>query len=199
MKVENKIFYQVATNRNYKVGDILNFGENLNGQGQRVLNSKFNNGNTPFSKLGFQYLDNKNIFKNKKVILEISKALLEADFVLRELATEEVRKQNFPNLPSRFKCMFLSETKEEAMKNFEKMKKDNPHKTFQAVAVKLNGEIFYAKEIGLQRNGLSFNQYKQLSEEYWNQNQNSNEKVKEILFEGQAEILEILAETGENK
>ena len=32
-KVKDVILYQVATDRDYKVGDILEFGENYNGQG----------------------------------------------------------------------------------------------------------------------------------------------------------------------
>jgi hypothetical protein len=36
-KVRDKIMYQVATDRNYRVGDILEFGKELNGQGQRAL------------------------------------------------------------------------------------------------------------------------------------------------------------------
>ena len=195
MKVKDKIFYQVATDRNYKVGDILCFGEYLNGLGYRVQNSNFNDGKTPFHKLGFMYLDSKKIFKNKQLVLQMSKALLEADFVLRELAAEEVRKEKFSHLPSRLKCMFLSETKEETLKNFEKMKKNNPQKSFQAVAVKLNGEVFYAKEVGLQRNGLSYNDNQKVALMYWAQNQNSTECTKEILFEGQAEVLEIFRET----
>ena len=195
MKVKDKIFYQVATDRNYKVGDILCFGEDLNGLGYRVQNSNFNDGKTPFHKLGFMYLDSKKIFKNKQLVLQMSKALLEADFVLRELAAEEVRKEKFSHLPSRLKCMFLSETKEETLKNFEKMKKNNPQKSFQAVAVKLNGEVFYAKEVGLQRNGLSYNDNQKVALMYWAQNQYSTECTKEILFEGQAEVLEIFRET----
>ena len=195
MKVKDKIFYQVATDRNYKVGDILCFGEDLNGLGYRVQNSNFNDGKTPFHKLGFMYLDSKKIFKNKQLVLQMSKALLEADFVLRELAAEEVRKEKFSHLPSRLKCMFLSETKEETLKNFEKMKKNNPQKSFQAVAVLLNGEVFYAKEVGLQRNGLSYNDNQKVALMYWAQNQNSTECTKEILFEGQAEVLEIFRET----
>ena len=195
MKVKDKIFYQVATDRNYKVGDILCFGEDLNGLGYRVQNSNFNDEKTPFHKLGFMYLDSKKIFKNKQLVLQMSKALLEADFVLRELAAEEVRKEKFSHLPSRLKCMFLSETKEETLKNFEKMKKNNPQKSFQAVAVKLNGEVFYAKEVGLQRNGLSYNDNQKVALMYWAQNQNSTECTKEILFEGQAEVLEIFRET----
>lgn len=194
MEVKDKIYYQVATDRHYKVGDILNFGQTLNGVGQRVMASHFQRNQIPLHKLGFNYLDSKKIFKNKKLILAMSKALLEADFVLRELSAEEVRKEKFAELPSRLRCMFLSETKEETLKNFNEMQKSNKDKHFQAVAVKLNGNIFYAKENGLARNGLSFEENKKVAEKYWSQNQKSTETTKEILFEGQAEIVEILAE-----
>ncbi|MBP3581150.1 MAG: DUF2441 domain-containing protein [Clostridia bacterium] len=194
MKVKDKIYYQVATDRNYKVGDKLEFGQTLNGVGERVLNTHFQKSGVPINRLGFDYLDNKNIFKNKKLILDMSKALLEADFVLRELAAEEVRKENFPTLPSRFRCMFLSESKVEALANLKKFQKDSSGKHYQAVAVKVSGNIFYAKEVGLQRNGLSYHDNKKVAEQYWAQNQNSSESIKEILFEGKAEVVEILEE-----
>ena len=193
MKVKNKIFYQVATDRDYKVGDVLNFGENFNGVGNRVMNSQFCK-EQPLHKLGFDYLNSKRIFKDKKLVLDLCLSLLEADFVIRELAAEDVRKEKYPNFPSRLRCMFLSETKEELLKNFAEMKKSNPEKHFQAVAVKLNGEVFYANEKGLKRDGLSFLANKKVAEEYWGQNQNSTACIKEILFEGQAEVIEILQE-----
>lgn len=37
MQVKDLILYQVATDRNYKVGDKYTFGENPNGQWQRVF------------------------------------------------------------------------------------------------------------------------------------------------------------------
>ncbi|MDR1917539.1 MAG: DUF2441 domain-containing protein [Christensenellaceae bacterium] len=39
--VKDKIMYQVATNRNFRVGDVLTFGKELNGQGKRALQESF--------------------------------------------------------------------------------------------------------------------------------------------------------------
>ena len=44
--VKNKIMYQVATDRNYKVGDILTFGKELNAQAQRILEIEIKDPNT---------------------------------------------------------------------------------------------------------------------------------------------------------
>lgn len=74
------------------------------------------------------------------------------------------------------------------------MANKNLNKKYQAVAVKLNGQIFCVKDFGIGRLGLSFNEYKKLAEKYWSQDQNSKTKAKEFLFIGEAEIVEILKE-----
>lgn len=193
-EVKDLVLYQVSTDRHYKVGDILTFGETYNGQGKRINESKFNNGKNAYYNLGYNYLNNKNIFKNKKIVLEMSNSLSESDFVIRELAVEEVRKEFFPEYPSRLKCMFLSDKKEVVLKNLTSMYKKGFGTHFQAIAVKLNGKIFYAKSVGLKRNGLSYGEYKEIAREYWSQDQDCGDEVKEILFEGRAEIIEIFEE-----
>jgi hypothetical protein len=40
-KVKDLTMYQVATDRHYKVGDILKFGSELNGQGKRALQESY--------------------------------------------------------------------------------------------------------------------------------------------------------------
>ena len=48
-KVKDLILYQVATNRNYKVGETFVFDKNTkNGQYEKVFNSSFIDGNTRF-------------------------------------------------------------------------------------------------------------------------------------------------------
>ena len=54
--------------------------------------------------------------------------------------------------------------------------------------------MFYARSKGLQRNGSSYGEYLRIADEYWSQDQNSTEEVKEILFEGKAEVVEIMEE-----
>ena len=192
--VKDVILYQVATDRNYKVGDIINFGDNYNGQGNRIYNSKFNDGKDAYHKVGFKYADSKKILKNKSLIIQMAKSLSESDFVLRELAAEEVRKEKYSGCPSRLKCMFLSESREVVLDNLKTFYQRGVGSHFQAIAVKLEGKVFYARSKGLQRNGLSYKEYLEIADEYWSQDQNSNEEVKEILFEGRAEVVEIVEE-----
>lgn len=194
MKVKDLILYQISTDRNYKVGDKLTFGKVYNGQGNRILNTKFNDGKNAMYKLGFNYADSKNIFKKKDLVINLCKTMQESDFVLRELAVEEVRKAKYPNLPSRLRCMFLSDTKQVVLDNLKTFHLKGVGKHFQAVAVKLTGELFYAKSVALPRNGLSYGEYMEIADKYWSQDQDSAESIKEILFEGKAEIVEIIEE-----
>ncbi len=194
MKVKDEIFYQVATDRDYKVGDKLVFGKDYNVQGQRVFNTRFYTEGKAFHDLGFEYADSKKILKNKDLVIKISKALSESDFVIRELAVEEVRKEKFPNLPSRLKCMYLTDKKENVLSGVKEFHKKGFGTQFQAVAVKLNGNVFFAKSVYMPRLGLSYQRYRELAEKYWSQDQNSDDKIQEVLFEGTAEIVEILDE-----
>ena len=191
-KVKDLILYQVATDRNYKVGDKIYFGETPNGQ-MKIFDFSFNKNGKPLHELGFRSA-NKGIFKNKQLQLDMAIALQNYDLFMREIALEKVRQEQFPELPSRFYCMYLSECKEDAIKNLDLMANKNLNKKYQAVAVKLNGQIFCVKDFGIGRPGLSFNEYKKLAEKYWSQDQSSKTKTKEILFIGEAEIVEILKE-----
>ena len=192
--VKDQILYQVATDRDYKVGDIIEFGSSHNGQGNRIYNSKFNDGKDAYHKIGFNYANSKKIFKNKSLVIDMAKSLSESDFVLRELAAEEVRKEKYSDYPSRLKCMFLSEKREVALENLKTFYQKGFGTHFQAIAVKLEGRLFYARSKGLQRNGSSYGEYLRIADEYWSQDQNSTEEVKEILFEGKAEVVEIMEE-----
>ena len=191
-KVKDLILYQVATDRNYKVGDKIYFGEKPNGQ-IKIFDFSFNKQGKPLHELGFKTAK-KGIFKNKQLQLDMAIALQNYDLFMREIALEEVRQEKFPELPSRFRCMYLSESKEDVFKNLDIMANKALNKTYQAVAVKLNGEIFCVRDFSIGRPGLSFNEYKKLAEKYWSQDQNSTTKAKEILFVGEAEIVEILKE-----
>lgn len=193
MKVENVVLYQVATDRNYKVGDKLKFGRKNNGQYYNVFGQSYQQDGVPLHKLGFISAQ-KGILKDKKILIELSKALQQYDFAFRELALEQVRKERFPKLPSRMKCMFLIDDKQACLNNLDIIANNAAKGLCQAVAVKLNGEVFYSKEFAIGRNGFSFNQYKEEAVKYWSQDQNSNEPTKEILFVGDAEIVEILKE-----
>lgn len=198
MKVKDLILYQVATDRNYKVGDVLTFNKDIpNGQYNRVFNTDFRlNGTRPSDEMYFVAKRKFKKFKSKDDIYSIAHTLEYYDVLVKEIALEEVRKEKYPNLPSRLHCMYLSLSKEIALKNLKSMagSRDKNGKVFQAVAVKLNGTIFKAGKVYVNREGKSYNYYKDKAVAYWKQKGLKEEEVKEILFEGTAEIVEILEE-----
>ena len=193
MKVKDLILYQIATDRHYKVGDKLEFGKSYNYQGERVYNGAKLNKRRTYDD-GYSFVDSKKIFANKKLVLKLAKQLEEYDFTIRELAFEEVRKTEFKDYPSRLKCMFLIDNKEECVKNLKNFHHKGHGTFFQVVAVKLNGNVFYATSKNVRRTGLSFEEYKQMARVYWKQEQNSKLPINEILFEGNAEIVEVIEE-----
>lgn len=193
MQVKDLILYQVATDRNYKVGDIIHFGDEPNGQEFNCLNLSFNKEGQPLHKIGFDN-SKKGIFKNKNLILDLSKALSNYDFIIREFALEEVRRQQFPHLPSRFRCMFLSEGADTCLNNLQGFINRGAGSNLQAIKVRVNGEAHFVKDYGVGRLGLSFNEYKNEAIKYWSQDQHSTSATKEILFTGDVEILDILKE-----
>ena len=199
MKVKNLVFYQIATDRNYKVGDKLHFGTEDNFQAYRVYNAKLSDENGTFGRQGNKFVSSKKIFANKKLVSKLSRAADESDFVIRELAVEYVRKNKYPDKPSRLKCMFLTDDKELCLSGLKTFYKKGHGTLFQAVAVKLNGNIFFAKDLVMPRSGLSYSEYLDIADKYWSQNQKSKAKTQEILFEGDAEIVEILGEYHHDK
>ena len=163
-KVKDLILYQVATDRNYKVGDKYTFGEADNGQAYHIYNTVYQDENhKPLHVVGLNNLK-KSIFKNKKLLIDLSQAISKYDFALRELALEDVRREQFPQLPSRMKCMFLTDDKKECLDNLSKFAKVGYGSFYQAVADKASGTVLYAKESVIDREGLSINQEKEMAE-----------------------------------
>lgn len=198
MKVKDLILYQVATDRNYKVGDVLSFNNDVpNGQYNRVFNTDFRlNDKRPSDEMYSVAKRRFKKFKSKEDIYSIAHILESYDVAIKEIALEEVRKEKFPNLPSRLHCMYLSINKDIALANAESMRqsreKNGSH--FQVVAVKLNGTIFKAGKVYVFRESKSYQYYKEKANAYWQQKGLKDEDVKEVLFEGKAEIVEILKE-----
>lgn len=197
-QVKDLILYQVATDRNYKVGDIIEFNCNMqNGQYERVYNCSFKLGDKRLSDEMYDAASRKfKKFKCKEDIFTIAHKLEAYDVLVKELAIEQVRQEFFKDYPSRLHCMYLSINKDLALKNIKSMatSREKKGKQFQAVAVKLNGKIFKAGRTYMSREGESYNYYKEKAFDYWNQKDLNDDEIKEVLFEGRAEIVEILEE-----
>lgn len=115
MQVENLIMYQ-ATTRDYKVGDIIEFGKERNYQAERVFKTNYRM-NGAENDMAEMFLEEK-LKKKKKLSKEdmknICNILWNYGFSMRELGYEICRQLYYKDKPSRLTAMFLCEKAEEA-------------------------------------------------------------------------------------
>lgn len=187
--VKNLVLYQIVKSRKFIVGDKIIFNENtITGQYEKIFKTKYQIENLRLANIFYCFKQNKKLFK--KNIKQLGYLCDYYDLLVREFALEKIRKEFYSDLPSRLHCMYLSLSKDEAIDNFKKSKE----KHLQVVAVRLNGKIFKSGGFILTRNGGSFEDYEVMAHNYWSQIDVSDNNVKEILFEGEAEIIEIINE-----
>lgn len=116
---------------------------------------------------------------------------------LRELALEEVRKEKYPNFPSRMGCLYVSKSLDEANKWFDFFTRIG-RPTFQIVKLKVNGNCFEGDATKCFDGSLHKEENLCLAKRYWeNKKEQSDEpSVIEILVDGDIEVVEIVKEKG---
>ncbi len=189
--VKNKIMFQ-ATNWNYKIGEKVYFGRKRNYQAVRVFNKPI------LMKSGEQammFLDNK-IMNNQKVnyeeLKQINEAMLDYSYCLRELGMEWCRKKYYPSLPSRLTCMFLCDNEKDAKNYLTTAQAKNDNAAPKVIKVKLNGKLFKTSNHNNRRD-LTFDGFVENAHKYWKGvNKSFNDPSTEYLFEGWAEIVDII-------
>lgn len=114
---------------------------------------------------------------------------------LRELAMEEVRREKYPAYPSRMSCLYVSETLEEAEKWAEFFVQwERP--VYHIVKLDARGGIFRGEATKCFRGTPDREENLRLAERYWKSAPaDCDEKpVREILIDGEIEVLEIVRE-----
>lgn len=190
--VKDKIMFQ-ATTRDYKVGQVLKFGKNRNYQAVRALEHNFKMADGE----NYENFISEKLKQKKRLTLketdDFLKAFCKYSYGFRELAIEECRKAYYPDYPSRFTAMFLVDNLEDAKGYLStattKGKKTDP----KVVAVKLNGKLLKTSN-AFNLRGNSFDQTIEQAHKYWAGVDDAfeNKKSIEYLFEGSAEIVEII-------
>lgn len=118
---------------------------------------------------------------------------------MRELALEKVRKNLYPEYPSRLSCLYVSESLEEAEKWAELFINLN-RPTYSIVKLKIIGNMF----IGDANNCFEATLYEDenllLAERYWKNcpNKDGVPPIKEILVSGHIEVIKIIKEINAN-
>ena len=181
----SKVFYHVVTDNPMDLGQELIFDENHHsGVYNRV----------------YELIDKVNdIYANpdKYNEFEFDHHLKVA---LRELALEEVRKDKYPNYPSRLASLYVSNTLEEA-ENWYKYFIELGRPTYSIVKVLVDGNEF----IGDAHNCFDGTKDKlknfELAEYYWESKENLKgvKPLKEIIVDGKIKVIEIVKENTELK
>jgi len=141
-KIKDLIMYQ-ATTRDYKIGDILEFGKERNYQAERVFKTNYKMENAEYN-MPEMFLEQK-IKKRKKLKLDeikpICSILWNYGFSIRELGYEICRQLYYKEEPSRLTAMFLCKTPEEAKCYLSTAKTKGKNTDPKVVGVKLNGKL----------------------------------------------------------
>lgn len=132
-----------------------------------------------------------NLYGNELDGLDCTDALLSDDSVFRrEIALEEVRKNEFPHLMSRYHCIWLCD--DISLKYWSSQL---PGDVF---LVNASGIIFESSDNYLYTDMLDYDELKVRCRNYWTSAFNCEEDInrKEILFQGKIKVLERIDNNG---
>lgn len=195
MQVDNIILYQ-ATTRDYKVGDVIEFGKERNYQAKRVFDTNYRI-NGIENGMPEMFLEEK--IKNKKKLAknemrDICNILWNYGFSMRELGYEICRQLYYKDKPSRLTAMFLCEKADEAKCYLTTAQQKGKDTDPKVVAVKLKGNLFKTSNSFNMRGGKSIDEFIEQAHNYWKgvDENFANKKSVEYLFEGRAEIVEVI-------
>lgn len=179
-----KIFYHVVTERPMELGQMIVFDEtHHSGVYERVYN---------LENIVNDIYDNPNKYANEEFEHHTKVAL-------RELALEEVRKDKYPNYPSRLSSLYVSNSLEEA-ENWYEYFISLGRPTYQIVKVSVDGNSFTGDACNC-FDGTSDKQYNlEQAEIYWKAKNNKKGKkpIYETIVDGRIKVIEIIKTNEKN-
>jgi len=190
VKITDKIYYHIYSGKDVTVGEILEYGKQKNGMWKRVYEGEYKIKGTG-SKEFVKAFDKRKLFRfiPAKAIKPIKYVLNDYDFTLRELALEEVRAEKFPSYPSRFTCLYVTEKEEEAIAWAPRLTWQREN--CQLVKLKLTGKLFTGDSKFNAKDNDSLMKYREIADGYWQGKLSKNPQM-ELLFEGKAEVMEVI-------
>ena len=172
------IYYHVVTNKPMKLNQIIVFDEDhTSGVYDRVYALKT---------VVDDIYNNPSKYKNEEIDHHTKVAL-------RELALEKVRKEKYPNYPSRLASLYVSKTYEEAKKWFDFfIYVGRP--TYQIVKVEVDGSSYTGDACNCFDGTTSEKTNLELAENYWKEkvNKENKEPIFETIVNGKIKVIEIV-------
>lgn len=188
-EVLNQKFYHVNSGDKRKIGDILVFNQSINNKMyEAIYNNEYKINNMDANELVINKKRNK-INQLTDDELELILNTLNNDaFVLREIALEKYRSENYPNYPSRLHCLYVTPDKEDSKKWIKILKRNNKVCN-QILTFELIGDLYVFDGGLMYRLNQSFDNYLKNAKEYWDKADNLKEP--EYLFYGQAKVVDV--------
>lgn len=123
----------------------------------------------------------------------------EVDVALRELALEKVRKEKYPQYPSRMASLYVSETYEEAERWGEYFARLG-RPVYGIAKLEVKGNCYYGDAYKCFDGTVSEEENLRLAENYWlnGPNEDGHEPIREVLVDGEIKVVEIVKEIGAN-
>lgn len=163
-----KYYYHLVSDNIWQVGDKIEIGA-----------KGFGMWNDVYDFVAMNKLD----FKTEK-----DRVIEEYDFIIWELASEEVRQTEFPNLPSRLRCLWLCEDIKDCEKRVQEFRRLG-RTVSQIVKVELDGNILNVNPENLPKSKKSYNQYKECARKFFTDNEKRENSV--IMFTGILTVVEV--------
>ena len=188
MEVNKEIYYHANTGDKLKIGDTLILNNKThNKMYEQVYNNQYKlNGIDANELLCIKQKNNDRELNIDEFDLLLNTVNNDA-FILRELALEEVRKNNYQNYPSRLNCLYVTKNKEDAL-NWSNILKRNHKKCSQILTLELTGEIFIGDGNLMKRKNVSYQNYLEIAEKYWKA---ETCDIPEYLFYGVAKVIDV--------
>jgi hypothetical protein len=188
MKVEDKIYYHVNSYKKLNIGDVLVFDNNTHNQMyETVYNSSYKLNDMDANELLLTKKRNKNKDLSYEEFDLVLSTVNNDAYVMRELALESIRKEYYPEYPSRLNCLYLTDKLEDAI-NWVDILKRNKKNAVQILTLKVSGNIFEGDGSLMKRLNLSYNEHLENAKMYWS---NATDNKDEILFTGTATVIDI--------
>jgi hypothetical protein len=188
MKVEDKIYYHVNSYKELNIGDVLVFDNNTHNQMyETVYNSSYKLNDMDANELLLTKKRNKDKDLSYEEFDLVLSTVNNDAYVMRELALESIRKEYYPEYPSRLNCLYLTDKLEDAIKWVDILKR-NKKNAVQILTLKVSGNIFEGDGSLMKRLNLSYNEHLENAKMYWS---NATDNKDEILFTGTATVIDI--------
>lgn len=190
---DNELFaYHIVTNKKMELGQIIHFDDDQHNTLYRFFFEKelVNSKGDDSLRILQDHYTNDGLHLNKADAEVVSRYMGQTIRAIREVITEMVRLQDYPQLPSRLSCLYAAKTYGDALKWKELFDSYN-RKVLQIVKLRVKGNCFEGDANLLPKeDGVPFAQKIAQANEYWTGN--SKNELPELLINGEIKVVDII-------